>query len=412
MNVYGSIVLGTLMLSFLLQVVADLLNLRSSRQGLPDEFRGVYDEDAYSKAQRYLKSSTSLSLSEASLGILVLFFFWFSGGFQLLDAMVREMVHGEVLRGVIYIGALGIARSILDLPFGIYRTFVLEERFGFNKTTPSTYALDLFKAVVLSVLLGGPILWGVLSFFTYGGELAWVWAWGVFTLFGLLLQYVAPTMIMPLFNRFTPLEEGSLKTAILEYARSVDFPLQGIYVIDGSRRSAKANAFFTGFGRNKRIALFDTLIDNHTEEELVAVLAHEIGHYKNKHILQSMLLNMITMGFLFYLLSVFLNNRELFDAFYLEELSVYASLVLFSLLYTPVEFLLSIFLQMLSRRNEFQADHYAVTTYSGGRALLDALKKLSRSNLSNLTPHPLYVMLNYSHPPLLERITRIRTSLS
>lgn len=411
MNVYGGIILGTLLLSFLLKVAAELLNLRSSRQGLPDEFRGVYDQDAYQEAQRYLKSSTALSLAEASADIIVLCMFWFSGGFQLLDALVREMVAGEVLRGVIYIGTLFLAHSILALPFGVYRTFVLEERFGFNKTTPSTFIQDLFKAVVLSVLLGGPVLWVVLSFFTYGGELAWVWAWGAFTLFGLLLQYVAPTLIMPLFNRFTPLEEGSLKTAILEYARSVDFPLQGIYVIDGSRRSAKANAFFTGFGQNKRIALFDTLVDNHTPEELVAVLAHEIGHYKKKHILQSMLLNMVTMGFLFYLLSVFLNNRGLFDAFYLKELSVYASLVLFSLLYTPVEFLLSIFLQMLSRQNEFQADHYAVTTYSGGGALVDALKKLSRSNLSNLTPHPLYVMLNYSHPPLLERIARIRAAL-
>jgi len=411
MNVYGGIILGTLVLSFLLKVAADLLNLRSSRQGLPDEFRGVYDQDAYQEAQRYLKSSTALSLAEASADIIVLCMFWFSGGFQLLDALVRGMVAGEVLRGVIYIGTLFLAHSILALPFGVYRTFVLEERFGFNKTTLSTFIQDLFKAVVLSVLLGGPVLWGVLSFFTYGGELAWVWAWGAFTLFGLLLQYVAPTLIMPLFNRFTPLEEGSLKTAILEYARSVDFPLQGIYVIDGSRRSAKANAFFTGFGQNKRIALFDTLVDNHTPEELVAVLAHEIGHYKKKHILQSMLLNMVTMGFLFYLLSVFLNNRGLFDAFYLKELSVYASLVLFSLLYTPVEFLLSIFLQMLSRQNEFQADHYAVTTYSGGGALVDALKKLSRSNLSNLTPHPLYVMLNYSHPPLLERIARIRAAL-
>jgi STE24 endopeptidase len=247
----------------------------------------------------------------------------------------------------------------------------------------------------------------ILWFFEHAGSVAWIWAWSGVTLFSLLLQYVAPTLIMPMFNRFTPLEDGELRQAILQYASDVSFPLSGIYVIDGSKRSSKANAFFTGFGRNKRIALFDTLIGNHTTEELVAVLAHEIGHFRKKHILVAMALSMLNLGLVFYLLSLFMNNRQLFHAFFMKETSVYGSLLFFMLLYSPVEFILSVLLQMLSRRHEFQADHFAVTTYSGGRALSAALKKLSRSSLSNLTPHPFYVFLNYSHPPVLQRLRRI-----
>jgi len=225
--------------------------------------------------------------------------------------------------------------------------------------------------------------------------------------FTLILQYVAPTWIMPLFNKFEPLEDGELRQAIMNYAAEVNFPLTGIYVMDGSKRSAKGNAFFTGFGKNKRIALFDTLITGHSTGELVAVLAHEIGHFKKKHILVSMVLSMLNLGVVFWLLSLFMNNRMLFDAFFMQETSVYASLLLFMLLYSPVEFILSILLQMLSRRNEFEADRYAVTTYRNGVLLADALKKLSRQNLSNLTPHPFNVFLNYSHPPVLQRVRRI-----
>lgn len=407
MNLYGSIILCTLLATFLVRVAADLLNLASATPGIPDAFRGVYDPDAYRRSQEYLGANTRFSIAEASFDLILLLAFWFSGGFELLDHTVRSWGFGSVPTGVLFIGLLLLLQSIAGLPFSIYRTFVLEGRFGFNKTTPKVFVADLLKSLALGLLLGAPLLALVIWFFENGGPLAWLWAWAGVTLFSMLLHYVAPSLIMPMFNKFTPLEAGELKSAIMRYAESVRFPLAGIYVIDGSRRSSKANAFFTGFGRNKRIALFDTLIANHTTEELVAVLAHEIGHFKKKHILISMVISAVNMAVVFFLLSLFMGNRMLFDAFFMTATSVYASLLFFMLLYTPLGFILSILLQMLSRRHEFQADHFAVSTYAGGRALADALKKLTRSNLSNLTPHPFYVFLNHSHPPVLQRILRI-----
>jgi STE24 endopeptidase len=407
MNIYGALILFTLVATFMVKLVADLLNLRAASPVIPEAFRGVYEEEAYRRSQEYLKANTRFSLVDASFDLLLLLLVWFTGGFNLLDQFIRGWGFNTLATGVLFTGALLLLQSIAALPFKIYKTFVLEERFGFNKATPQVFVADLFKALVLAVVLGTPVLALIIWFFEHTGSLAWLWAWSGVTLFSLLLQYVAPTVIMPMFNKFKPLEDGPLRSAIMQYAASVRFPLAGIYVIDGSKRSSKANAFFTGFGRNKRIALFDTLIANHTQDELVAVLAHEIGHFRKKHILVSMVLSMLNLGLVFYLLSLFMNNRLLFDAFFMQETSVYGSLIFFMLLYSPVEFILSVLLQMLSRRHEFQADHFAVTTYAGGRALSDALKKLSRSNLSNLTPHPFYVFLNYSHPPVLQRILRI-----
>lgn len=408
MNIFGIIILGTLFGTFFIKLVADILNLKAAGEVLPDEFRDVYDQEAYEKSQNYLHHTTVFSLVSSAFELAVLLVFWFAGGFNHLDLLVRDLGFSSLVTGILYIGSLLFLQGLVSLPFGIYQTFVLEEKYGFNKTSPLTFVSDKLKGIFLGLLLGAPVLAGLLWFFENTGSFAWVWAWAAVALFGLLLQYVAPTLIMPLFNKFTPLEDGELKSSIVEYARSVNFPLSGIFVIDGSKRSSKANAFFTGFGKQKRIALFDTLIDNHTVKELVAVLAHEIGHYKKKHIIIAMFLSVINMGVVFFLLSVFLNNRALFDAFYMDNLSVYASLLFFSLLYSPVEFILSVFLQSLSRRHEFQADRYAVETYSGGATLAEALKKLSRKNLSNLTPHPFYVFLNYSHPPVLRRIERIR----
>ena len=408
MNIFAIIILGTLLGTFSIKLVANILNLRAAGEVLPDEFRDVYDREAYEKSQNYLHHSTVFSLVTATFDLVVLLVFWFAGGFNYLDLVVRALGFSPLPTGIVYIGILLFLQGLVSLPFSIYHTFVLEEKYGFNKTSPLTFISDKLKGIFLGLVLGTPVLAGLLWFFENTGSLAWVWAWLAVALFGFVLQYAAPTLIMPLFNKFTPLEDGELKSAIMDYARSVAFPLSGIFVIDGSKRSAKANAFFTGFGKQKRIALFDTLIENHTVRELVAVLAHEIGHYKKKHIIIAMCLSFINMGIVFFLLSVFLNNRLLFDAFYMDDLSVYASLLFFSLLYSPVEFILSVLLQFLSRRHEFQADRYAVQTYSGGASLVEALKKLSRKNLSNLTPHPFFVFLNYSHPPVLQRIERIR----
>ncbi len=408
MNLFGSVVFFTLLITFVIKLVSELLNLKSAATGLPSEFAGVFDEEAYRKSGDYLGATTRLSLLASALDLLVLLLFWFSGGFNLLDQFLRGYGFHAIINGVLYIASLLLMQSLIDLPFSIYKTFVIEEKFGFNKTTPAVFVTDLLKTLFLAALLALPILAGVLWFFEKSGALAWLWAWCGVTVVSLLLQYIAPTWIMPLFNKFVPVEEGPLKSAIMEYADTVRFPLSGVYVLDGSKRSAKANAFFTGFGKRKRIALFDTLIAAHPVQELVAVLAHEIGHFKKKHIIINMALSLANLGALFFLLSLFMNNRALFDAFFMKDLSVYGSLIFFSLLYTPVEWLLSIVMQLLSRKHEYEADAYAVSTCAQGASLADALKTLSRNNLSNLTPHPIYVFLNYSHPPVLLRIRRIR----
>ncbi len=408
MNLYGAVVFCTLLFTFFVKLVSELLNLKAAGAGVPDEFIGLFDEDAYRKSCNYLRSSTHFSLFGAAVDLSFLLLFWFSGGFNWLDQFLRGYGFTPIVCGVLYIGVLLLLQSLIDLPFSLYKTFVIEEKFGFNKTTPSVFAADLFKTLALSLLLGTPLLAAVLWFFESAGSMAWLWAWGGITMVSLILQYIAPTWIMPLFNKFVPLEEGELKSAIMRYAAKVAFPLTGIYVLDGSKRSAKANAFFTGFGKRKRIALFDTLIAAHPTPELVAVLAHEIGHFKKKHIIITMLLTLCNLGALFFLLSYFMKNRSLFDAFFMQDLSVYGSLIFFSLLYTPVQWILSLVMQLLSRKHEYEADAYAVSTFDEGATLAEALKKLSRNNLSNLTPHPFYVFLNYSHPPVLQRVLRIR----
>jgi len=408
MNAFGAVLFFALLLTFVVKIVSELLNLKSAATGLPLEFVGIFDEEAYRKSGEYLGATTRLSLVASAVDLFFLLFFWFSGGFNLLDQFLRGYGFNPIVNGVLYIAILLVLQSLIDLPFSIYKTFVIEEKFGFNKTTPTVFVTDLLKTLLLAALLGTPLLAGVLWFFETTGSLAWLWAWCGVTIVSLLLQYIAPTWIMPLFNKFVPLEEGELKHAIMEYAGTVHFPLSGLYVLDGSKRSAKANAFFTGFGKRKRIALFDTLISAHPVQELVAVLAHEIGHFKKKHIIINMVLSFLNLGVLFFLLSLFMNNRSLFDAFFMKDLSVYGSLLFFLLLYTPVEWVLSIVMQALSRKHEYEADAYAVSSYTHGASLSEALKKLSRNNLSNLTPHPLYVFLNYSHPPVLQRILRIK----
>lgn len=410
MNLYGVYILGALLLDYALNLVADLLNLKVMRRELPEEFRGIYDPEAYRKSQEYLQVKTRFGIITSTAGLITILAFWFSGGFNLLDQWVRSGGLRPIPTGLAYIGLLVLLKAFLSLPFQTYDTFVIEQRFGFNKTTPATFVADLVKGTVLGLLLGGPLLAGILFFFQFAGGFAWLYAWLVFTLFAFFVQFIAPTWIMPIFNKFTPLGEGELKERILSYARSVDFPVEQIYVIDGSRRSTKANAFFSGFGRHKRIALFDTLISKQTVPEMVAILAHEIGHYKKKHLLFGMALSIAHAGILFYLLSIFLDRPGLYEAFFMAQPSIYAGLVFFSLLFTPVDSILSIFLQALSRRNEYEADRYAADTFEQPEAMVNALKKLAVDHLSNLTPHPLHVVLNDSHPPILQRIQAIRAT--
>ena len=408
MNTIALIILGAIIFDFILNGVADYLNLKMLHNSLPDAFQGVYDPDRYRKSQQYLKVNTRFGWVTGTFNVILILVFWFGKGFTLLDEWVRSFNHEPVVAGLFYMGSLVAAKALLTLPFSVYATFVIEERFGFNQTTWPTFLMDLLKGISLAILLGTPLLAGVLAFFDYAGPNAWCYCWIAVTLYMLGVQFIAPTWIMPLFNKFTPLAEGELRSAILSYAGSINFPIENVYIMDGSRRSRKSNAFFTGFGRHRRIVLFDTLIKQHTVGELLAVLAHEMGHYKKKHIYQSMALGILQVGMILYLLSIFLSYQPLFDAFYMPHKSVYAGLIFFGMLYSPLGFIFGIFMQMLSRRNETEADRFSVETTHDPNSMVEALKKLSEHNLSNLLPHPLYVFLNYSPPPVLERIEAIR----
>lgn len=410
MNVFAIIILTALLLNYLVNAVAQKLNLDTLGAPLPEEFAGIFDAEAYAKMQDYTRVNTRFSFVTATFDLAALLIFWFAGGFDWLDQMVRGWGFSPLINGLLFIGLLTFASGLLSLPFSIYDTFVIEARFGFNRTTVRTFILDLVKGVLLAIVLGAPLLAGVLAFFQYAGAWAWFSAWLATTAFSLAVTFIAPTWIMPLFNKFTPLEEGELRSSIMAYAERVRFPLKGVFVMDGSKRSSKSNAFFTGFGKNKRIALFDTLIEKHTTDELTAVLAHEIGHYKKKHIITGMVMSIVHMGIMFYLLSLFIRLQGLHAAFGMQEVTLYGGLLFFGLLYSPVEMVLSPLLNALSRRHEFQADRFAVTTSGLGEAMISALKKLSRDNLSHLTPHPFFVWLHYSHPPVLKRIERIRES--
>ena len=407
MNVFFVIILAAVVVEYLLGVVSNLMNLSALRPEAPEGLEDVYEPDKYAKSQEYTKVNTGFDLIVSTFKLALLLTFWLFGGFNWLDQLVRGWELHVILNGVVYIGLLGLAYMVITLPFSIYRTFVIEAQFGFNKTTWGTFVLDRVKALGLAIVLGAPLLAAILAFFEYAGDLAWLYAWGAVTIVTLAIQFIAPTWIMPLFNKFTPLEPGELRDSILEYAASVKFTVNNILVMDGSKRSSKSNAFFTGFGKNKRIALFDTLVDNHTVPELVAVLAHEIGHYKKKHIIQAMVVSSVNGLIVFFLLSIFLKSEGLFDAFLMDEMSVYAGLLFFGLLYTPVEIVLSMALQYVSRRHEYEADRWSVETYGRPDELSSSLKKLSQDNLSNLGPHPFYVFLNYTHPPLKERIRAI-----
>lgn len=409
MNLYGLIILFALLADFILGAVADWLNLKALDPKLPVEFADCYDPAEYARSQEYTRVKTRFGQVTATFDLALLLTFWLTGGFAWLDQLVRGLAEGMVTRGLLFFGLLLLAKSVLSLPFSVYSTFVIEERFGFNRTTPATFIADLAKGLLLAVVLGAPLLAGILALFAKAGALAWLWCWAAVSLFTLFVQFIAPTWIMPLFNKFTPLPEGELREAILAFAAKVSFPLQNLFVMDGSKRSAKSNAFFTGFGRHRRIALFDTLIEKHTVPELVGVLAHEIGHYKLKHILKSMLLGIVHAGVMFFLLSFFLASPGLYAAFGLGEPSLYAGLVFFGLLFTPLEMAIAPFMQYLSRCHEYQADRFAAEHTGNPDALAAALKKLSVTNLANLTPHPFYVVLHYSHPPLLARLKALKT---
>ncbi|CAN5127422.1 M48 family metallopeptidase [soil metagenome] len=394
-----AIVLGL----YLLDLVANLLNLRALKPDLPATFRDVYDADKYAKSQRYTRETTRFGLVESTISLAVFLAFWWLGGFGWLDGLTRGFGFGPVITGLVAIGILAFASGLLALPFEVYDTFVIEEKYGFNKTTPATFVMDHLKSLALALALGVPLVALVLYLFR-SVENAWLYAWLAVSGISLVLAYLAPKIILPLFNKFSPLEDEALRHDIHAMAEKCDFPLTEVSVMDGSKRSSKSNAFFTGFGKNKKIALFDTLIEKHSNAELVAVLAHAIGPFKKKHIIQGMVIGILHTGVLFYLLSLFLDNASLFAAFGVAVPSVHFGFIFFGLLFKPINRVLSVAMAMLSRKNEFEADAFASEVTGQPDALVTALKKLSADNLSNLTPHPFYVFMYYSHPPMLERL--------
>ena len=408
MNIYLLIILSALIGEFLLRTLVRVLNLKALDPGLPNEFQGYYDEEKYARSQEYTRVNTRFAFFTTSFDLIVILVFILFGGFNFVDQIIRGFGLSTLPSGLAFFGILFFASDLISTPFSLYQNFVIEEDFGFNKMTLKTFILDKLKGYLLTLALGGVFLTAILFFFEKTGEYGWLYAWGIIGLFMILIQPLFTLVIAPMFNKFTPLEKGELRTAIENYAQKVGFPLSRIDVMDGSKRSAKSNAYFSGFGKQKRIALFDTLLEKHSNDEMVAILAHEVGHYKKHHIKVGILISILHTGLLFWLLSIFIDNLGLFEAFKMKEISVYGGLTFFMILYSPVELVLSVIMNAVSRRNEFQADAYSAKTTEKSEHLISGLKNLSVSNLGNLTPHSLSVLLDHSHPPVLERITALK----
>ncbi len=409
MNLFLAIIIASLIGVYLLNLIARRLNTEALSPELPPEFADVTDAAQYARSQEYARANMRFQNIADTISLILLLAFIALNGFNGLDILVRSAGLGPIATGLLYCGALVLLSSIVGLPSDIYHIFILEKRFGFNKTTVGTFVADKIKGLILGAVIGGVLLAVVLWFLQATGSYAWLWCWGFAVAFSLLLSYIAPQWLLPLFNKFTPLESGELREAIEEYTHGQNYALSGIFVMDGSKRSTKANAFFTGFGHTKRIALFDTLMERHSTDEIVAVLAHEMGHARLGHIKKRLLVSVLQTGIIFYFMSLFLNNPALFDAFNMQHVSLYAGLVFLVLLYTPLSFCLSLATSAMSRRHEFQADAFSAKTTGNPAALVRALKRLSTDSLSNLTPHWLTVWLGYGHPPVLQRIQRLNS---
>jgi len=404
------LLLAIVSFDFLFSKVLEYLNIKSMKEELPVELKDIYNEEKYKKSIAYSRANNKFGLVTSTFSFILSFTLLTTGFFGWLDGLVASYFSSEILISLAFFGILFLASDILNIPFQIYATFVIEEKFGFNKTTSKTFVLDKLKGYLLTAVLGGIILFALLKLIELFGTDFWIWFWVVISVFILFMNMFYTTLILPLFNKLTPLEDGELKTAIEEYSQKVRFPLDNIFVIDGSKRSAKSNAFFSGIGKKKKIVLYDTLIENHTNEELVAVLAHEVGHFKKKHIVSGYVLSILQTGLTLFIMSLVIFNPNMSQALGGATFAIHLNLLAFGILYSPISHFISIFMNMLSRKNEYEADAYAVNTY-GGEQLQQALKKLSVDNLSNLFPHPAYVFIHYSHPPLLKRLAAMQSAM-
>ncbi|HNS11514.1 MAG TPA: M48 family metallopeptidase [Bacteroidia bacterium] len=402
-----TILILILIVGFVFDRILDILNLKSLVPELPVEASGIYDKDKYRKSQEYYRVNHRFSQLTSAFSFVLILLMLFFGGFGYLDNYLREYTQEPILLTLLYFGFLGFASDLLSMPFSIYKIFVIEEKFGFNKTTIKLFFMDKIKGYILSVLLGGLLIAGLVKIYMSTGEYFWVLAWLLMTLVMIFVSMFYTSIFLPIFNKLSPLEDGELRTAIKEYCAKAGFQLNNIFVMDGSKRSSKANAFFSGLGKKKKIVLYDTLISKHSTEELVAILAHETGHYKLKHTRTGLITGILQTGVMLFILSLFLGNDMLAKALGAQSSAFHLDLIAFGILYSPVSTLLGIVTNMLSRKHEYEADLYARTSYKA-EPLIEALKKLSSDNLSNLVPHPAYVFVHYSHPPLLKRLAALR----
>ncbi|MBW6500574.1 MAG: M48 family metallopeptidase [Bacteroidales bacterium] len=391
---------------FILERYLEYLNSGMWSEKLPQKLKGICDEEEYRKTQLYQKENKKLSFVSSSFNLAIILGMIIAGGFAFVDRLAGSVTDNAVIISLIFFGIIGLASDILNIPFSLYDTFVIEKKYGFNRMSLSTFITDHIKSWLIALLVGAPVL-GLITWFYYKtGHFFWLWAWGLITAFSVFMNLFYSELIVPLFNKQTPLEEGGLRKKIEDFALKTGFKLKNIFVIDGSKRSTKANAYFSGFGPKKRIVLYDTLLKDMSEDEIVAVLAHEIGHYRKKHVLMTMLFSFLLTGLMLFLFSLVVNNPSLSAALGAESPSFHLGLIVFGILYSPLSLLIGLVSNYISRKNEFEADRFVKEHYKA-EYLSSSLKKLSVKNLSNMVPHPAYVFFHYSHPPLLKRLEQL-----
>jgi len=406
-NTLFYIIIAIIIINFIVDKILDALNAKHFKDALPEELQDVYDASEYKKSQAYKATNYRFGLITSTFSLVLTLSFLLLDGFEFVDNIARGLSDNPIVIALIFFGIIMIGSDIVTLPFSYYSTFVIEEKFGFNKTTKKTFFTDKLKGWLMMAIIGGGLLALIIWFYQSAGTYFWLYAWGLVTVFVLFMNMFYSKLIVPLFNKQKPLEPGSLRNKISDYAQTVGFKLDKIFVIDGSKRSTKANAYFSGFGSEKRVTLYDTLINDLEDEEIVAVLAHEVGHYKKKHIIFNLFVSILTTGLMLYILSLFISNPLLSNALGVEIPSFHIGLIAFGLLYAPISEITGLIMNLFSRAFEYQADDYAKNTYKA-EPLITSLKKLSKNSLSNLTPHPAYVFMHYSHPTLLQRIKNLR----
>jgi len=411
-EVWFLIIIALVIFNYLFSNVLDYLNHKNWKDEIPKELKDFYDKKKYKQAKLYALSKNKIGLLSSTISFLLVVSLLVFNGYGYIDQLVNSFnlnlflpfeINNSFTKSGVFFLILFILNLIISIPFSYYNTFVIEENFGFNKTTKSTFFFDIIKSSILSILIGGFLLFLALYLYDSLNDGFWLYLWIGLSLLMVLINMFYADLIVPIFNKLTPLENGDLRKKIENYSKEVGYLLKNIYVIDGSKRSTKANAFFSGLGPRKTIALYDTLIEKHTENELVAVLAHEVGHFKKKHVFSGLLMSVIQIGVMAFFFELCLKLPEISLALGGSGVSFHLGLIGFSIIFSPISMMSGILMNYISRKNEFEADSYAKETYNGDDLSL-ALKKLSVDSLSNIYPHPLYVFFHYSHPPLIKRL--------